>query len=1050
MPDQASPVRLLARRSLWLHGLLIGMIAVATIQAGLVLSSALQLLREEQQKIDFHFRRLSGSLREQERFMIHWQGRQPEVAWKTRSSPGFLDPSFYPATLAPFSVVGTNGTVPPKATAELGETFSNFYGTFWSGSRYPSPRCLLLDGSGKAALLVPHALAAQPAGRADAALRVMLNIIHTQSISLGPQLRNMGWYRRDLPDGSRWLLSVMRSPQDASAWADGGGTPAISCMLDVSRIDDHQQVLGEPTYDRLSIVAPNGQLLYGPQVPSQGEQSTQYTADSVIYRMRDGDGWQAVYQVDWARLLQHQRALLVGSVIAALLLAISGALALRSYRRSVLLPLRSNHERLMESEAFSRTVLEAAPIGLYLLRSSDGAVVLENSLARAWLGGRHDAPGWEGEWRSSVLAHSQHGRALPYQTRDGRNLLVSATHTRYRGESVILCLLIDLTAQREAEQVLQQARQEADQANRAKSMFLATMSHEIRTPLYGVLGTLELLELTALSDHQKEYLSTIQRSSSMLMQLINDILDVSKAEAGQLVLEPVHFCPGELTEDVLRSYAAAASRKHLQLYSCIAGDVPGQVRGDATRIRQVLNNLVSNAIKFTEAGRVVVRLHAHSPATAGDQVALSWQVADTGIGIQQHHQSHLFEAFYQANPGIDAGRGTGLGLSISAQLVALMGGELRVVSDIGLGSSFSFQLPLERSAASVGARQDGAQQQVFVRSPARDVVETLCERLRERGFLAQALNCEPVMNAPRAVTLLEVPLDTAVGAWDGPHVVAHGGGGEQPRQVGGTWLVSMYHFDAIVNALLVASGRALPQQAELSASGLRALGLSVLVAEDNPINQMILREQLEELGCHAVVAGDGEEAMGYWSRRRFDVVVTDLNMPHLDGLAFAHRLRALGATVPIFGATANADPAERDRCRQAGMDDCLVKPILLDDLYRCLAPLASADMAQLDTLSVPLRMQELFLATMRSDMAKLTEAIQAQDSLRIKDMLHRLRGALVMVAAHALVDEGKRIEERLDAGASPEEYTATAAAYLVRLDRTLEQLSSVPTAPEPL
>lgn len=1047
MPDQASPVRLLARRSLWLHGLLVGMIVVATIQAGLVLSSTLQLLREEQQKVDFHFRRLSGSLREQERFMVSWQGRHPEVASKARSSSGFLDPSFYPAALAPFSVVGTNGPVSAKISAELGEEFSSFYGAFWSDSRYPSPRCLLLDGSGSAALLVPHALAADPAEQAaDPALRVMLNIIHAKSMSLGPQLRSMGWYRRDLADGSRWLLSVMRSPQDASAWADGGGTPAISCMLDVSRIDDHQQVLGEPTYDRLSIIAPDGQLLYGPQVPSQGEQSTHYSASSVIYRMRDGDGWQAVYQVDWARLLKHQRGLLVGSVIAALLLAIGGALALRSYRRSVLLPLRSNHERLMESEAFSRTVLEAAPIGLCLLRSGDGTVVLENALARAWLGGQHDAPGWEGEWRSSVLAHSQHGRALPYQTPDGRHLLVSATHARYRGEPVILCLFIDLTAQHEAEQVLQQARRDADQANRAKSMFLATMSHEIRTPLYGVLGTLELLELTALNEHQKEYLDTIQRSSSMLMQLINDILDVSKAEAGQLILEPVQFCPAELTEDVLRSYAASATRKHLQLYACIDGDVPEQVRGDAARIRQVLNNLVSNAIKFTEAGRVVVRLHMQSKAGARNAVELSWQVADTGIGIQQHHQSHLFEAFYQANPGVDAGRGTGLGLSISARLVALMGGELRVVSDIGLGSSFSFQLMLERSAGSVGPRQDGAQQQVFVRSPARDVVETLCARLRRRGFLAQALHGEPAMDAPRGIPLLEVPLDTAVGAWDGPHVVAGGGGGEQPRQFDGTWLVSMYRLDAMVNALLVASGRALPQRAELSASGVRALGLNVLVAEDNPINQMILREQLEELGCHAVVASDGEEAMGYWSRRSFDAVVTDLNMPHLDGLAFTHRLRALGATVPIFGATANADPAERERCHQAGMNDCLVKPILLDDLYRCLAPLTSGDAHQHDILSVSPRMQTLFLTTMRSDVAKLTEALHAHDALRLKEMLHRLRGALVMVEAHGLVNECKRIEDSMDAGAGPEEYTPATAAYLVRLDRALEQLSSAPTA----
>ncbi|MET0890184.1 MAG: response regulator [Stenotrophomonas maltophilia] len=1046
MPHEASPVRLLARRSLWLHSLLIGTIVLATVQAGLVLSSSLQLLREEQQKIDFHFRRLSGALDEQERFMASWQGRQPGAVGPAEYGGNFLDPMPNPAALSPFSVAGSEGPA-DGSTLALGRAFSHFYGAFWSGSRYPSPRCLLLDGSGKVAVLVPHALSPDRAGQdVDPALRRMMNIIHAQSTAANPQSRGVGWYRRDLADGSRWLLTVMRSPQDASAWA-GGGAPAISCMLDVGRIDDHRQVLGEPIFDRLSIITPDGQLLYGPEVPRQGGQSKDYTTSGATYRMRDADGWQAVYQIDWTRLLNHQRGPLIGSVIAALLLALGGVLALRSYRRSVLVPLRSNQERMLESEAFSRTVLEAAPVGLCLLRSSDGTVVLENALARAWLGNQHDSPGWDGTWRSDALAQSQHGRPLPYQTPDGRHLLVSATQARYRGEPVTLCLFIDLTAQHEAEQVLQRARQDADQANQAKSLFLATMSHEIRTPLYGVLGTLELLGLTALDPQQKDYLGTIQRSSSTLMQLINDILDVSKAEAGQLLLEPVKFSPTELTEDVLRSYAASAARKHLQLYACIDGNVPDQVHGDAARIRQVLNNLISNAIKFTEAGRVVVRLHLQSTVMPGSMLQLGWQVADTGIGIQEHHQAHLFEAFYQANPGADAQRGTGLGLAISAQLVALMGGELRVVSDTGLGSSFSFDLTLDTPEEPVvPPRLDGAQQAVFVRSPARELAESLCARLRQRGFLAQVLHRAPELELAPGVPLLEVPLDGAVGAWEGPHVVARNGGGDHPQRLDGTWLVSMHRMDAMVNGLLLASGHALQRPAEPSAPGFRRLGLSVLVAEDNPINQMILREQLEQLGCHAVVAGDGEEALGYWGQRSFDVVVTDLNMPHLDGYALTHRIRAQGATVPIFGATANADPAERERCRRAGMDDCLVKPIRLDDLYQSLSPLTKGVAPQPDILVVSLRMQPLFLATMRSDMAELRLALDADDAQRLKQMLHRLRGALVMVSAQGLVDEGQLIEDKIDAGASAQECAPATDMFLARLDRALEQLQSTSTA----
>ncbi|MEN5070156.1 ATP-binding protein [Stenotrophomonas sp. TWI1183] len=1047
MPVESTPVRLLARRSLWLHSLLVGTIAVATIQAGLLLSSSLQLLREEQQKVDFHFKRLSGALHEQERFMARWQGHQLDPADSKRPTPRFLDASPYPAAFSPFSVVSSTGSPPSPAATELGRAFSGFYGSFWSDSRYPSPRCLLLDGTGTMAALVPHALPISGSDNtADPTLRRMMGIIHAEASITSPQNGGMGWHRRDLADGSRWLLSVMRSPQDAALWANGG-TPAISCMLDVSRIDDHQQVLGEPIYDRLSILAPDGRLLYGPEVDGGGGQSRHYSAGSITYRMRDAEGWQAVYQVGWARVLLHQRWPLIGGVIAAILLALGGIVALRSYRRSVLVPLRRNQERLQESEAFSRTVLEAAPIGLCLLRSSDGSVVLENALAREWLGARHDAPGWDGTWRQDALTLVKSGqsRTIPYRTPDGRHLLINTTQARYRGEPVTLCLFIDLTAQHEAEQVLQQARQEADQANRAKSLFLATMSHEIRTPLYGVLGTLELLGLTALDSQQRDYLSTIQHSSSTLMQLIGDILDVSKAEAGQLVLEPVLFSPAELTEEVLRSYAASATRKNLQLYACIDGDVPGHVHGDGARIRQVLNNLVSNAIKFTEAGRVVIRLQARD--VSGRKATLAWQVADTGIGIEEHHQAHLFEAFYQANPGADAQRGTGLGLAISAQLVGLMGGQLRVVSDTGLGSSFSFELELDRPEdSSPSGRSADAEQRVYVRSPAGELVDTLCARLRKRGFLAQGLHRDPGMDTIPGTPLLEVPMNGPIGAWDGPHVVARTGGGDHPQQVNGVWLVSMHRLDAMVDALLLATGRPLPLQGEPSAKAFQPLHLSVLVAEDNPINQMILREQLERLGCHAVVASDGAEAFDYWTRRHFDVVITDLNMPHVDGYALAERLHGHGITAPIFGATANADPTERARCRSVGMADCLVKPIRLDDLYRHLSPLAVTGSSP-DVLLVAPRMRTLFLETMRDDMAALARSQEIGDLQGVKHMLHRLRGALVIVSAEPLADESKRIEDRIDDGTSAEDCVPGIDAFIVRLECALAHLESTSVDP---
>ena len=1061
MPAEAAPIRQLARRSLRVHALLIGVIILATIQAGLVLSTTLQLLREEQDKIEFHFRRLSGAVQEQERFMRRWRDQQAERA----ASPGgpaqrslpiqgrSLDGDVAAPAYIPFSVLHDLSTPPPGA-AVLGNRFASFYGAFWAESRYPSPRCMLVNGHGNAGLLVPLTVDdIEPVRPSTTALQPLLGYVHAVAASSSLQRGDVRWFARELRDGRRRMLAIMQAPQDAAAWADTdarAGAPAIACLLDVGRLDDHRQVLGEPIYDQLTILAPDGRTVYGTEPLPAGTQARQFTGQGLIYRMRTADGWRAIYQVHWSRVFGHPRGPLIGSVIAALLLALGGMLVLRSYRRSVLLPLRANHERLLESEAFSRTVLEAAPIGLCLLRRRDGEVMLENALARAWLGDAHDAPGWQGQWRSEALAEGAPRRRAPqpYTTPDGRHLLVSATAARYRGEAVTLCLFIDLTPQHEAELVQQQAHQAADQANRAKSLFLATMSHEIRTPLYGVLGTLELLGLTPLDSRQQEYVGTIQRSSSTLMQLISDILDVSKAEAGQLVLEPVAFCPAALTEEVLRSYAGSATRKRLQLYACIDSQVAARVIGDAARIRQVLNNLVSNAIKFTEAGRIVVRLRVLE--VEGGPSGLAWQVADTGIGIQQEHQARLFEPFYQANPGTDAMRGTGLGLAISAHLASLMGGTLRVVSDSGLGSSFSIELPLEASPElpdEAGPRF-AHPMLVYVRSPARELADNLCDRLRQRGAGAQILHIDQAALPAADGVLLDVVLDETELPWSGPRVVARSDGGDHPEQLQQRWLVSMHNLDAIVEALLLASGGPAPRHEPPPVSTFGRLGLHVLVAEDNPINQMLLREQLEQLGCHAVVAGDGEEALGYWPQRRFDAVLTDINMPHIDGYALARRLRGDGVRVPIIGATANAAPEERERCRAAGMDGCLVKPISLQALYRQLSglvgtaprPAPPEAYPPVDTFAVSSHLRELFLTTMRSDLQALVAAVDSGHAQQVRQMLHRIRGALVMVSAQRLVDVAQTVEDSIDAGAVVAQHLAATRAFIAQLERALVRL----------
>ncbi|AWB77167.1 sensor histidine kinase [Stenotrophomonas maltophilia] len=1056
MPAEAAPVRRLARRSLRVHALLIGVVVLATLQAGLLLSAGSQLFNEERSKIEYHFRRLDGTLREQERFLRQWRLHdvgthgQPVADASVELQRGPL--------FANFAVIGSEGASLSPPT-ELGDRFLRFYGTFWSASRYPPPQCLLVDGQGTRGLLAPVQIAGTDASQnSPHHLRPAIADIH-RVLGTRPAVQRGGivWVGVPWRDRQTWLLAIAHAPQDARLWGedDKDSQAALACLLDPGRVDDYRQVLGVPVFQRLSLFDANGQRLLGDAADaSEAGTSWQAGLAGLQFRMRSERGWLAVYHVGWRQVFQHPQGPLLGATVVALLLALGGTLVLRAYRRSVIEPLRSNHARLLESEAFSRTILDNAPIGLCLLRRTDGNVLLDNALARRWLGEDYHAGGWHGPWRRSVLAAggTTLGDGLAYATPEGRHLLVTATPARYRGEPAVLCLFIDLSSQHEAEQVLQQARRAADQANRAKSQFLATMSHEIRTPLYGVLGTLELLGLTPLDARQQDYLATIQRSSSTLMQLISDILDVSKAEAGQLSLEPSPFDPVRLTEDALDSYAAAAANKGLQFYACIDADVPPGVCGDAARIRQVLNNLISNALKFTDSGRVVVRVSARWQE---QRCWLQWQVADTGIGIASEHQAHLFEPFFQANPGTDAMRGTGLGLAICAHLVALMEGQLRVVSESGLGSSFSVELPLPSAPPDpqqAPPPQLPAGLQVQVRGSVRELVQSLCERLQQRGAQASVYREDSAAGLPSSAVLLELVLDDPLPAWaGGPRVIACREGGVRPRQVDGAWQVGLHRFDAIVLALAAASGQPLAASAEGRLPATRHFGLQVLVAEDNPINQAILRDQLEQLGCRAVVASDGNEALGYWQQGAFALVLTDLNMPGLDGYGLARALRARGVSVPIHGATANADPAERQRCQESGMQGVLVKPITLEALQRLLTritdgdapavamqerPASTASHDKDPPLQVPAKMQSLFVQTMQADLDSLRQAIAAADPARVAQVLHRIRGALVIVGAPALVDSGLQIEQCLAGG----DDLATQAAALAGFQRRLEQL----------
>lgn len=652
--------------------------------------------------------------------------------------------------------------------------------------------------------------------------------------------------------------------------------------------------------------------------------------------------WSLIYYFNLSELLVPMWPRVLASLAFLLGCSLLVWAMCRRINRRLIGPAQHRLNALVENEGFHRAMIQTAPVALCVLRRNDAEVVLENRLAQQWLGSGDERRYWSHGWLERGFNSGEEGGSEEVETHTGRHLYLSYTPTRYKGEEVLCCAFSDISARKQTEAALAEAKRLSDTANEAKTLFLATMSHEIRTPLYGVLGTLELLGRTALDHQQSGYLRAIQRSSSTLLQLISDVLDVSKIEVGQLGLDPVEFSPLELTLDSVQAYAAAARAKGLQIYACCDSQMPERVLGDATRIRQILNNLLSNAVKFTDSGRIVLRVRAEPGEDWLD--ILHWQVADTGIGIPEDQQAHLCDAFYQVSGNTRMAGGTGLGLSICKRLTELMGGQLRVVSDVGLGSSFSLSLPLQCVDRQSSGDLRLANSMVWVHAPIRELAESLCGWITRWGARAQVATADQPIEDDASSVLVDLrfnPHDRKPQpSWRGCRVLVTDLGGEQPRQEGCDWHVGRYNFEGLRRALAAAQGCTSGEASRLAETLPDiGLGLHVLLVEDNPINQLILRDQLETLGCTVELAVDGRQALTRWQPDAFDVVLTDVNMPHLNGYELARALRLRGYRGPIIGATANAMHEENERCLAAGMNLCLLKPVDLRTLRQCLTSL---------------------------------------------------------------------------------------------------------------
>ena len=713
---------------------------------------------------------------------------------------------------------------------------------------------------------------------------------------------------------------------------------------------------------------------------------------------------------DWS--WTHWRSALTagGAVILLLGLPLFGMMMQRQRleNRTALLKAEARHRLLIEQLPAVTFVAEPGPDGRWhfvspqiekLCGYTPAQWIADPTLFRTSLH-PEDRAAFFAEQMLAAREHRRSRQEFRLLARDGRTIWCSAETevlTEVGADAGLLQgLLSDITERKQVMTDLAQAKLAAEDANRAKSDFLAMMSHEIRTPMNGVIGMTSVLMETKLTPEQMDYVETVRSSGENLLEIINSILDFSKIEAGRMEIERIPFDLEPVVEGVVELFAPTAAGKSVEIIYCVEPTVPTMVLGDATRVRQILCNLLSNALKFTDAGEIELRVQGRPPRVAGQGTELVFTVRDTGVGIPPERMSRLFQVFSQVDSSTSRRYGgTGLGLAISRRLCEMMGGQMWADSDLGLGSTFSFTIQVgvarEQPPAPPVVPVECAGKRVLLVDDNATNRRVIAFHLSRWGIAYREAKCgqEALRILAGGEAFDFCIMDMQMPEMSGLDTASVLRGKEYQARMPILFLSSIgrsglrHRVEALGGArmldkpikpgVLIGTMREMlgehvvqPRSdlAPLNAASTPRVSAqpSILLAEDNTVNQLVARQMLRKLGCRADVAGNGTEVLAAFKRRSYDIVLMDVQMPELSGFEVTRRLRAAlpDAAQPwIIAITANALKGDREACIESGMDDYVSKPLRLADLELALNTAVDAlrtrGRLQTDTTTTPPR-----------------------------------------------------------------------------------------------